>query len=153
MSKLGVFATQATINSNAYEREIHKYNSGIQVFSMACPGWVEIVENNSQNAPESVALVEKYLDEMIKNSPEKIVLGCTHYPFLKEIMTKSVQSAMLIDPAEDFARFIKSDLELKILNNVQENAGIEEFFVSANPEQFKVSGSLFYSIKSTPVLV
>lgn len=153
VSKLGVFATQATINSNAYEREIHKYNSGIQVFSMACPGWVEIVENNSQNAPESVALVEKYLDGMIKNSPEKIVLGCTHYPFLKEIMTKSVQSAMLIDPAEDFARFIKSDLELKTLNNVQENAGIEEFFVSANPEQFKVSGSLFYSIKSTPVLV
>lgn len=151
--KLGVFATKATINSNAYEREVKKHNPELEVFSMACPEWVEIVENNSQNNPESIALVEKYLNLMLKNSPDKIVLGCTHYPFLKEIMLKSVESAMLIDPAEDFAKFIKADLELRNLNNSTLKQGVEEFYVSANPEQFKISGSLFYSIKGDVCLV
>lgn len=153
VKSLGVFATKATINSGAYEREIKKYNSGMEVFSMACPGWVEIVENNTLDKPESVELVKKYLYEMLSNSPEKIVLGCTHYPFLKEIISKYVESAMLIDPAEEFSKFIKRDLELKNLNNLQKDMGKEEFFVSANPEQFKVSGSLFYSVKNVPVLL
>ena len=153
VKRLGVFATKATINSNAYEKELKKYNSDMEIFSKACPGWVEIVENNSQKSPESIELVNTYLDEMLENNPEKIVLGCTHYPFLREVLANKVESAMFIDPAEDFAKFIKMDLELRKLNNTQLKEGKEEFYVSANPEQFKVSGSLFYSIKDAPILV
>ena len=153
VKRLGVFATKATINSNAYENEIKKYNSDMEIFSMACPGWVEIVESNAQDKSESVALVKEQLEKMMNNSPEKIVLGCTHYPFLSGILTRYVSSGMLIDPAEDFAKFIKADLEKKNLNNLQNKLGKEDFYVSANPEQFKVSGSLFYSIKDVPELV
>lgn len=153
VKRLGVFATKATINSNAYENEIKKYNSDMEIFSMACPGWVEIVENNAQDKPESVALVKEQLEKMMNNSPGKIVLGCTHYPFLSRVLTRYVNSGMLIDPAEDFAKFIKADLEKKNLNNLQNKLGKEDFYVSANPEQFKVSGSLFYSIIDTPKLV
>ncbi len=153
VKKLGVFATKVTINSGAYEREIKKYNSGMEIFSMACPGWVEIVENKTQNEPESVNLVKQYLTEMMKNKPEKIVLGCTHYPFLAENISKYVEKGMLIDPAEFFAEYIKSDLESKNLKNDNKSQGTEEFFVSANPEQFKISGNLFYEMKTSPILL
>ena len=153
VKRLGVFATQATINSGAYEREIKKHNSGMDIFSKACPGWVEIVENKAFDKPESQILIEKYLKEMLQNNPEKIVLGCTHYPFLKKNISKYVEKSMLIDPAEFFAKFIESDLTSKNLNKTEKQAGKEDFYVSANPEQFKVSGSLFYSIKDVPLLV
>ena len=153
VERLGVFATQATINSGAYEKEIKKYNSGMEIFTKACPGWVEIVENKSQDKPESVALVKKYLDEILLNRPQKLVLGCTHYPFLKDILSKFVETAMLIDPAVSFAEFIKQDLDKRNLLNEKNISGKEEFFVSANPEQFKVSADLFYEVKEVPFLV
>jgi len=90
---------------------------------------------------------------MMKNKPEKIVLGCTHYPFLAENISKYVEKGMLIDPAEFFAEYIKSDLESKNLKNDNKSQGTEEFFVSANPEQFKISGNLFYEMKTSPILL
>lgn len=153
VKRLGVFATQATINSGAYEREINKYNPDIQVYSKACKGWVEIVENKSQESLESVALVKKYLDEILVNEPQKIVLGCTHYPFLREVLQKFVPDSMLIDPAEYFSKFIQEDLVNKSLNNLQNIKGKEEFYVSANPQQFRDSAELFYKLNSNPILL
>lgn len=153
VKKLGVFATQATINSGAYERELKKYCSDIEIFTKACPGWVEIVENKTQNSSESVSLVEKYLKEILVNHPEKLVLGCTHYPFLKDVLVKFVEAGMLIDPADYFAEFIRNDLLEKKLANTRKELGEDMFYVSANPEQFRVSGELFYEINQTPVLL
>ncbi len=152
-NKLGIFATKATIQSGVYESEIKKYNNNIEIYTKACPGWVEIVENQTFSKPESIELVKNYLDELLKYKPDKIILGCTHYPFLTNLITKFTDKSMLIDPADYFAEFIKQDLIDKNLNNSSEKTGKEEFYVSANPEQFKVSGELFYKIKDNPVLI
>ena len=125
----------------------------MEIFTKACPGWVEIVENKAQDKTESEQLVEKYLNEIMQNKPERLVLGCTHYPFLKNILSKFVETAMLIDPAEYFATFIKQDLEQNLLLSIKEEKGKDSFFVSANPEQFKVSAQLFYEIAECPILV
>ena len=151
--KIGVFATNATINSGAYEREIKKHNSDIEVFSKACPGWVEIVESKTQSEPQSVLLIQKYLTEMLKNNPDKLVLGCTHYPFLKDVLSRFVDSNMLVDPAEYFAEYIKLNLIAKNLENLKTVKGYDEFYVSANPEQFKTSASLFYEVKNCNLFV
>ena len=144
--KIGVFATSATINSGAYEREIKRYNSQIEVFSKACSGWVEIVENKAQAEPQSIMLVGKYLKEIMEYQPDRLVLGCTYYPFLKDILANFVDEKMLLDPAEYFATFIKDDLKSKGLSSLSSQNGVDEFFVSANPEQFKKSASLFYEV-------
>lgn len=150
VKKLGVFATQATVNSKAYEREIKKFNPEIEVYTQACPGWVEIVETKTADIFQSISLVEKYLKEMMVNEPEKLILGCTHYPFLKNILTKFVDEGMLIDPAKYFSEYIKRDLESKNLRNIKKDVGFDEFYVSANPEQFKISAELFYELKNSP---
>lgn len=153
IDRLGVFATPVTINSHIYKTEIHKYNKEMEVFELACPEWVKIVESGMQKDPSTRDFVKKYLDVMMKNAPEKIVLGCTHYPYLREVLSDVLGKDIFIDPSIIFSNYIKYDLEKhNMLNSSTEN-GSEEFFVSANPKEFQHAGSMFYDLKETPKLV
>ncbi len=148
--KIGVLATPATIKSSAYKHQIQKYNPNMEVVQIACPEWVRIVEEHRINQPQSILQIKEKLDEMFEFNPEKIILGCTHYPYLIEILTKFAPKAMFIDPSVYFAEFIKSDLTS---NNLIENSqGTEEIYVSSSPENFKESAKMFYELKSTPIL-
>lgn len=150
IKRLGIFATPATIKSGFYGKEIKKYNPKIEVFEMACPEWVGIVENNSKN--ENIELIEKYIVEMLKNKPDKIVLGCTHYPYLLDILEKFAPREMFIDPSQYFADFIKEDLGVNDMLSSRLK-GSEKFYVSANPESFKQASKMFYKISELPELV
>lgn len=146
ISKIGVFATNVTVNSHIYKKEIQKYNSDAEVFELACPEWVKIVEMSSQKEISSKNCVKRYLDLMMKNKPEKIVLGCTHYPYLKDVLIELAGEDIFIDPAVYFAEYIKQDLEKSDLLNFKNESGSEEVFVSANPEEFKKAAEMFYNI-------
>lgn len=151
IKRLGVFATSATISSGAYKREINKHNSNIEVFEMSCPGWVQIVEENKQNDEKSIVKVKENLDKMLENNPEKIILGCTHYPFLLDILSQFAPKEMFIDPSEYFANYVKSDLEkLNLTNDV---GGNEEILVSANPNEFKIAAQMFYKLQDMPSVI
>lgn len=152
VSRLGIFATRATIESGAYEREIAKYNPDIEVFGQYCPQWVHIVEEHSMNNPENIEIVKSDLDKMMLNTPDKIVLGCTHYPFLTDVLTKFAPKDLFIDPAIAFADYIKSDLAKSGLLNNQETSA-EEFYVSSNPQNFMTASKMFYDVKKEPVLL
>lgn len=156
VKKIGVFATDATVKSGAYGRELRKYNSDLEIFEISCPPWVRIVEEKAQNKPESIESIKFYLEKMGVNgngfNPDKIILGCTHYPYLLDILERFAQKELFIDPSEYFAEYIKSDLELNgLLNN--QSKGSEQFFVSAYPEKFKEAASMFYSINELPELI
>lgn len=151
IKKLGVFATSATISSGAYRKEINAHNKDIEVFEMSCPGWVQIVEGNKQDDELSIELIRENLNRMLENNPDKIVLGCTHYPFLLDVLTKFAPRDLFIDPSVYFAEYIKEDLEKQGLLN--ENGGSERFLVSANPNEFKVAAKMFYELKNTPELI
>lgn len=152
IKKIGVFATEATINSGAYARELEKYNPHLEVFEMSCPPWVGIVEEQLQDKPESIEIIQSSLNKMLENEPDKIILGCTHYPYLLDVLARFVSKDKFIDPALYFAEFIKADLSANGLLN-DGNVGSEEFLVSANPEQFKSAASMFYPLKNLPELV
>lgn len=153
IKKIGVFATEATIKSGVYGQELKKYNSNLETFEMSCPPWVGIVEEQKQNEAKSVACIDSYLGAMLQNYPDKIILGCTHYPFLLNILSKFAPNNMFIDPAQYFAEFIKDDLTKNNMLNNSEVEGSEEFFVSANPDNFKQASSMFYQIKELPTLI
>ena len=148
VKKLGIFATASTINSKAYETEIHKYNKDMIIFPQSCPKWVDIVESNGQNKTENIEIVKQDLKIMLKNSPEKIILGCTHYPYLIDILSKYAPKDMFIDPAQFFVQYIKDDLAESDLLNPQNNKGTEAFYVSANPDKFKTASKMFYKVNN-----
>ena len=144
--KIGVFATNATINSHAYQKEIHKYNPHCQVFEQSCPTWVHIVEDRLQSDEKCIEQVKQDLEKMLVNNVDKIILGCTHYPYLLEILEKYEAADKFINPAKYFAEYIKTDLENSKLLNAKRSYE-PEFFVSANPKQFIEAAKLFYNVK------
>ena len=152
VKRLGIFATVSTINSGVYESEIHKYNPDIEIFSQSCPEWVNIVESNAQNDYKNIEIIKNDLEKMLLNKPEKIVLGCTHYPYLLDVLSKYASKDMFIDPAEYFVQFIKEDLKSNNLLNPQSKTGKEEFFVSANPNEFKKASGMFYQVDNVSVI-
>lgn len=153
IKRIGVLATEATIKSGVYGNELKKYNRNLEVFEMSCPPWVGIVEEKKQNEPKSVASVDKHLGKILEHHPEKIILGCTHYPYLMNILSKIVAKDTFIDPAQYFAEYIKIDLANNNMLNDSKTAGSEKFYVSANPENFKQASEMFYKINELPELV
>ncbi len=152
VNRLGIFATRATIESQAYQNEIKKYNTEVSVFGQFCPQWVHIVENNAMTDAENIEIIKNDLDIMLKNKPERIVLGCTHYPYLLDVLSKFAPKDMFIDPAVMFAQYIKNELEKADLLNLTGNND-EIFYVSSNPENFVNGAKMFYEVKQTPRLL
>lgn len=150
IKKLGVIATPATINSHAYSKEIAKYNSNMKVFELAAPNWVRIVEEHRINQPQSILQVQEILEVIEGFAPDKIVLACTHYPYLMSVLKKFMSEDKFIDPAVYFAENIKNDLAEK--NMLSDKFKYEKFYVSSNPENFKIASELFYKLKSLPQL-
>lgn len=143
---IGVFATLATVNSHAYKREIQLYNKNTKVYENACPEWVSIVEKSLWNEEKSIENIKMLLNKMLQNNVDKIILGCTHYPYLLEVLSKFAPENMFIDPAERFAEFIFEDLS----KNDMLNNGVfskPEIYVSSNHEQFESASSLFYKVE------
>ena len=153
INRLGIFATHATISSGVYESEIKKYNKNIQIFSQSCPNWVNIVESNSQDTPEDMKLIYYDLHKMLLNNPEKIVLGCTHYPYLLKTLVNFAPVETFIDPADYFVDYIVNDLSNSNLLNLCSNIGYEKIYVSANPQQFQNAAKMFYKVNKLPQLV
>ena len=151
VKQLGVIATPATINSHSYSREIAKYNKDMQIFELAAPNWVRIVEEHRITQPQSIIQVEEILDIMKGFEPDKIVLAYTHYPYLINVLKKFMPEAKFIDPSLYFAQNIKEDLtKSNMLNNKFE---YEKFYVSSNPENFKTASEIFYKINELPEVV
>ena len=151
VEKLGVIATPATINSHIYSREIAKYNKNMQIFELAAPNWVRIVEEHRINQPQSILQVKEIIDVMKEFNPDKIVLACTHYPYLLDVLKNFLPEEKFIDPSVYFAKNIKDDLtKLNLLNNKFE---YEKFFVSSEPENFKTAAKMFYTINELPQII
>ena len=153
IKRLGIFATPATIKSGVYESEIKKYNSEMQIYPQSCHNWVNIVESKGQNHKENVEIVKQDLEAMLNNKPEKIILGCTHYPYLLPVLTKFADKSIFIDPSEYFVNYIIEDLSKNKLLNSSTVVGYEKIFVSATPEQFKIASEMFYKIDKLPKLI
>lgn len=79
----------------------------MEVFELAAPNWVRIVEEHRINQPQSILQVQEILEVMEQFSPDKIVLACTHYPYLMSILRKFMPQDKFIDPAVYLLRILK----------------------------------------------
>ena len=124
----------------------------MKIFEISCPDWVRIVEEHRLNQPQSLAQIKEKLNEMNAHQPQRIVLGCTHYPYLTGIIKNFYPEKNLIDPSKSFAEFIKNDLQENGLLN-ECGHGSEKFYVSSNPENFMEASKLFCALTRPPELV
>jgi glutamate racemase len=99
--RIGVIGTRATVNSHVYENKIRELKDGFQIFSQACPLFVPLAEENWVKKPETKTIARKYLQPLKMTQVDTLILGCTHYPLLKQIIQIKIgKRVKLVDPAE-----------------------------------------------------
>jgi len=103
--KIGILATEFTVKSEIYAREIKKFQSEFKVYSTYCPECVAIVEEGKNNTPFAERIMSKYLLPLKKNKVDTLIIGCTHYAFLKDIIHEVMgEDVLIVDPAQSVAK-------------------------------------------------
>ena len=106
--KVAVMATPATFQGEPFGRLMARFASGVQVFVQPCHGLVEQVEQGDLDGPATFGLLHRYLDGLPAQGVDELVLGCTHYPFLRPAIEDVVGSSVqVIDPAPAVARQVR----------------------------------------------
>jgi len=110
--RIGVIGTSATIASNVYAKKLHILSSTSTLVSKACPLLVPLVEEGWLHKKESKMIVRRYLHPLKEAQIDTLVLGCTHYPLLKEIIQPRIgKKVHLIDSSIEVAKAVKTHLD------------------------------------------
>jgi glutamate racemase len=134
--RIGVLATQGTLSSGKFQSLLYKHAQESEVIICPCEGWVEAIEFKGPEHHETLKLVHQQLLPVLETGVDTLVLGCTHYPFLKPSIEKSAGSTVrIIDTGPAVARQLFRRLEELDLLNGGDQPGDEEFWCSAPPEQ------------------
>lgn len=135
---VGVLATGAALAGDKFHRLVAQHAGGVRVITQPCPGLVEQVEAGDLDGPLTRALVERYTATLLAARADVIVLGCTHYPFLRPLIQDTVGSAVtLIDTGGAVARQTQRVLEREGLRNVSGRHGSIEWHSSGAAAQFE----------------
>ncbi len=143
---IGVIGTKATIRSGAYEAAIRELLPDAQLIAKACPLLVPLVEDGRVQRGDFVTerVVEEYLAPVKAAGVDTLVLGCTHYPLLRDVISDFMGSGVhLIDTGEEAARAVAELLRQQDRLNATDRAGVRRYFASDSAEDFAATASLF----------
>jgi glutamate racemase len=148
--RIGVIGTKATILSHAYERWIEAENAAVKVFSRACPLLVPLVEEGWTHHPVTAAVLKEYLAPLQRHRIDTLVLGCTHYPLLKEAIRSCTGATLsLVDSAESCATDVAEQLErLDLLKNKSRRKGRIGLYVTDEVQRFEELAARFLGFKT-----
>lgn len=158
LGRIAVIGTKATVASGAYERVLASLAPGFKVISQACPLLVSLVEEGWTDTIETRLIIKRYLSPMLRQGIDAIILGCTHYPLLKNTISDIVGPGIaLIDSADETALEVKNSLDnAGMLKDTETEPGKLECFVSDSPDAFRAShftlfGEIPESVKQVKV--
>jgi glutamate racemase len=133
---VGVLATSQTIASTRFERLAETFGADTDILAQPCPGLAEQIEAGAVAAPETRALVERYVRPLIDRGADTLVLGCTHYPFVRDLIASVAGPGVaILDPAAAVARELGRRLSEGGLLNHGPAPGTMTFWTSGAPER------------------
>lgn len=139
--KIGIIGTEATVNSGIYTEFIQAQSPDIQVLGKACPLFVPLVEEGWLKDSVTAEVARRYLDGLMEQGIDTLILGCTHYPLLRSLLREIVgEGVTLVNPAYETARELKELLKREHLENPCTSdceAERYKFYVSDLAEKFK----------------
>ena len=151
-SRIGVIATNGTIKSNAFKRELQKLNPKIKVFQQAAPLLVPLVEAGEHDSKITDLILRGYLRSLLKNKINTLILGCTHYGILEKRIKKIVGKKVKIIAegkvvAGKLSDYLKRhpEIEVKIAKKSK-----RVFYTTDLTDNFSVLGSRFFGGKIRP---
>ncbi len=144
--RIGVIGTRATIESQAYEKLFSHLHPTAHIFSKACPLFVPLVEENWIHHPETFSIAQTYLSGLKEHHIDTLILGCTHYPLLADIIQKVMgPEVILINSAQSTAQAcVKLLKEASPQKNSSPSSKVQyQFYVTDEPEHFQQRGEKF----------
>ncbi|WP_369283219.1 glutamate racemase [Oscillibacter sp. GMB15532] len=144
--RVGMIATQASVRAGAYAKALAELDPEIQVFSKACPLFVPLVENGRFRKGDAVieTVAREYLASMQEMGVDTLILGCTHYPLLEEIIGGVMGPEVeLVSAGEESAFELKRLLKAGELRNSEDRQGDATYYVSDRVESFEETASWF----------
>ncbi len=138
--KIGVIGTSTTIESMAYDRSIKRLDPVIKIFSKACPLFVPIVEEGLEHDEVAHLMAEKYLKDLKSSGIDVLVMGCTHYPVLEDVIKKTMGDGVeIVHSGKETAKEAQMILGKNGLFN-KRGRGKCEYFVTDAAESFRKIG-------------
>lgn len=143
-NKIGVIGTSATINSGVYEDAIRNNMKDAMIYSKACPIFVSLAEEGWWDNDIADRIVEEYLTSIKSEDIDTLILGCTHYPLLKNCIQRFMgDKVTLINSAVEVAKVVKKTLEENDLLRMTDSDPDHMYFTSDSVEKFQQLGSTF----------
>lgn len=143
-NRIGIIGTTATATSGAYEKRINSISPDKMAISQACPLLVPLVEEGWLEEEITRLAIAKYLKSMLNKSIDTLILGCTHFPVLANLIQQVVgEKITLIDSGKETAKKVKQILSKLNLNNPETHQSKFKFFVSDIPAKFNEIGTMF----------
>ena len=143
-NKIGVIGTYATINNHAYSAKLKAINPDAEVYEKACPLFVPLAEEGWTNHRAAELIAEEYLSELKKKGIDTLILGCTHYPILADVIQKAMgDEVTLIDSGVAASAEVENYLNGRGIRNASVDIGSMEFYVSDVQTKFKEIASKF----------
>ena len=156
--RIGILATAAAIKTKAYEEAILKHNPSFSVYGRPAPLFVPLVENGRFKRGDKVAelVVSEYLEELLNMDIDTLLLGCTHYPFLTDIIDDVCKGKVtIVNPAEEAVILTQKVLNDMSLSTTNKAKGKIDFYVSSDIDSFKTISKIFLECDhdTTPTLI
>jgi glutamate racemase len=139
--RIGVIATEATVQSGAYSSAIAEFDARARVIERACPLFVSLAEEGWAESDVALEVADTYLSDMKESDVQTLVLGCTHYPILRNVIQESIGPGVrLIDSGEATARDVEALLKARGLAlTSQANNGERERHLCDDLDHFYVT--------------
>ena len=135
--RIGVIGTAATIASGAYDRAIDQTRANVQLFSEACPRFVEFVERGDTSSDELLKIAEQYLQPLKDRGVDTVILGCTHYPLLSGVIHYVMgEEVVLVSSAEATATDVYAKLRDDDALKATDEPGRHRFIASSERGMF-----------------
>lgn len=148
--RIGIIATPATVASNAYQQAILAIDPTIQVWQVACPEFVPLIEQNRVFDPYTAQVAQQYLAPLLAQQIDTLVYGCTHYPYLEPVLRLLLPPTVsLLDPAIAVVATATQQLDFLGLTNTDTPPLPTRFYVSGCPQNFALSARLLLGRQPT----
>lgn len=142
--RIGVIGTDSTISNKAYSNELLRLDNSVEVFEKACPLFVPLAEEGWTNHKATKLIAEEYLNELKDKDIDTLILGCTHYPILRDIIQEVIgENVTLIDSGSASSVEVEAYLSGRGIKNTSNILGAHEYYVSDVPKRFKQMAERF----------
>jgi glutamate racemase len=145
--RIGLLATEATVEAGRYATLVHELDAGVELFSVACPRLVPLIESGDPFSAETTAAVREYAAPLTEAGVDTVVLGCTHYPLIRPIFQRVFgRGVTLVFSAEETAREVAETLRRKGIENSEAREGSYRFLTTGDPDLFRALGDRFLQL-------